>query len=130
MLTKVMLLTIAFAMESNALAEGGLRIGVSFPSERISARLDGRMLLMFSTDPSGAPPSGSIIYDVGMDPNSYHRLFDLVPGVGYHINVALTDSGRRIEVAQGGIYHTSDQGVLEFDLREIEPTVSALAAGR
>ncbi|MCH7720154.1 MAG: hypothetical protein IH988_04080 [Planctomycetes bacterium] len=50
-----MLLTIAFAPGQNALAEGGLRIGVSFSSERSAAALDGRMLLMLATDESKEP---------------------------------------------------------------------------
>ena len=55
MLTRGMLLTIAFAPGQNALAEGGLRIGVSFSSERSAAALDGRMLLMLATDDSKEP---------------------------------------------------------------------------
>ncbi|MCH7702385.1 MAG: hypothetical protein IID37_11930 [Planctomycetes bacterium] len=50
-----MLLTIVLALGPSALAEGGLRIGVSFPSERAVAALDGRMLLMLSTDASDEP---------------------------------------------------------------------------
>ncbi len=55
MLTRGMLLTIAFAPGQNALAEGGLRIGVSFSSERSAAALDGRMLLMLAADDSKEP---------------------------------------------------------------------------
>ena len=55
MLTMGMLLTIVLALGPSALAEGGLRIGVSFPSERAVAALDGRMLLMLSTDASDEP---------------------------------------------------------------------------
>ena len=55
MLTMGMVLTIVLAFGSRALAEGGLRIGVSFPNERASAALDGRMLLMLSTDPAEEP---------------------------------------------------------------------------
>ncbi len=55
MLTNGMLLTIGLALGPAALAEGGLRIGVSFPSQRSAAALDGRMLLMLSTDDSREP---------------------------------------------------------------------------
>ena len=55
MLTMGMLLTIVLALGPSALAEGGLRIGVSVPSERAVAALDGRMLLMLSTDASDEP---------------------------------------------------------------------------
>ena len=40
MLTMGMLLTVVLALGPSALAEGGLRIGVSFPSERAAAALD------------------------------------------------------------------------------------------
>ena len=55
MVTKGMLLAIVLAVGQNATAENGLRVGVSFPSDRSAVALDGRMLLMLSTDESKEP---------------------------------------------------------------------------
>ncbi len=52
---KGMLFAILVGLGQNATAEDGLRIGVSFSSERSAGALDGRMLLMLSSDESKEP---------------------------------------------------------------------------
>ncbi len=101
------------------------------PTERVTSK-DGGMtgavikdpaqhhVIMFSADPTGATPTGSIIYEVGSVSPSSHKLFDLVPGTGYRVDVARRDSVRVITVRRGGKLLTSAAGVLSFEL-EGEP---------
>ncbi|HET6348978.1 MAG TPA: heparinase II/III family protein [Candidatus Krumholzibacteria bacterium] len=73
-------------------------------------------VIMFSTDPSGAPPAGSIIYQVGATDPSLHNLFDLKPSTGYRVDVARSAAGYRVNVAEGGTRMTTAAGVLSFEL--------------
>jgi hypothetical protein len=97
------------------------------PTDRITSK-DGGMtgavikdavqnhVIMFSADPAGATPTGSIIYEVGANAPSSHKLFDLPPLTGYRIDVARRDDIRVITVSRGGTHATTAAGVLEFEL--------------
>ncbi len=92
-------------------------------------------VVMFSKDPRGAPPAGDVIYRVGMRTGARQHLFDLVPGLGYAIEVARDDDGRgegrevalaagapatwTVRVRPGGPHVASDAGSLVFTLDEI-----------
>ncbi|HEX6792029.1 MAG TPA: hypothetical protein VF247_12020 [Candidatus Krumholzibacteria bacterium] len=107
------------------------------PTERVTSK-DGGMagavikdpaqhhVIMFSADPNGATPTGSIIYEVGALTPSSHKLFDLLPSTGYRIDVARHDDVRVITVAKGGDRYTTAAGVLSFEL-EGEPGASPVA---
>lgn len=83
-------------------------------------------VIMFSADPNGATPPGSIIYEVGANGSSLHNLFDLAPSTGYRIDVARSEGNYVITVAEGGDRMTTAAGVLSFEL-EGEPEVRAVA---
>jgi hypothetical protein len=107
------------------------------PTDRVTSK-DGGMtgavikdpvqhhVIMFSADPAGATPTGSIIYEVGAVSPSSHKLFDLVPGTGYRVEVARRDAVHVITVARGGELLTSAAGVLTFEL-EGEPEARPVA---
>jgi hypothetical protein len=77
-------------------------------------------VLMFSTDPRGGTPSGSIIYQVGQLHDGRHMLFGLEPDTEYSVDVSLGAGFQRIKVERGAGRRTSDLGVLCFDVR-VEP---------
>ena len=107
------------------------------PTDRVTSK-DGGMtgavikdavqhhVIMFSADPTGATPTGSIIYEVGANLPSSHKLFDLAPLTGYRIDVARRDTVRVITVARGGDRMTTDAGVLTFEL-EGDPAATPVA---
>ena len=84
-------------------------------------------VIMFSADPNGAPPTGSIIYEVGANAPSLHNLFDLRPSTGYRIDVARSERDYVITVAAGGDRMTTAAGVLSFEL-EAEPDAAPVAS--
>ncbi len=86
-------------------------------------------VVMFSADPSGLPPGGNIIYQVGFDLRSRQMLFDLVPLRGYAIDVAAVTEGYRITVSEGGPHETSAAGSLVFTIEDVlSPSVPVAAA--
>ncbi len=89
------------------------------------------LVFMFSTDPSGTPPAGSIIYDVGGVLDSRHRMFNLVPDAAYDIRVHAFVDGYQVAVERNdsGTYVASSQGVLEFNPLNATPAITA-AAGK
>jgi hypothetical protein len=108
------------------------------PTQRVSSK-DGGMVgaaikdatqqhvIMFSADPNGATPAGSIIYEVGANAPSLHNLFDLAPSTGYRIDVARSEGNYVITVARGGDRMTTAAGVLSFEL-EGEPEAHPVAS--
>lgn len=107
------------------------------PTQRVTSK-DGGMVgasikdptqqhvIMFSADPNGATPAGSIIYEVGANGPSLHNLFDLAPSTGYRVDVARSAGNYVITVAEGGDRMTSAAGVLSFEL-EGEPEARPIA---
>jgi hypothetical protein len=76
-------------------------------------------VVMFSADPTGAPPAGSFTYEVGLDVRGLQHIFNLVPGLGYAISVASRSDGHTVTVRAGGDRTASDAGSLSFTLEEI-----------
>jgi hypothetical protein len=74
------------------------------------------IILFFSTDPSGDPPVGDIIYEVGLRLDSSHYLFNLVPSAGYDVAYAEDDGVYTVWVSRGDGYRSSPQGVLRFEI--------------
>jgi hypothetical protein len=107
------------------------------PTQRVASK-DGGMVgavikdaaqqhvIMFSADPNGATPAGSIIYEVGANTPSLHNLFDLAPATGYRIGIARSEGDYVITVARGGDRMTTAAGVLSFEL-EAQPDARAVA---
>jgi hypothetical protein len=76
------------------------------------------VIFFFSTDPSGNPPVGDIIYEVGLRLDSNHYLFDLLPSTQYQVVYTEENGVYRVEISEGEGYWTSDQGVLRFEIHE------------
>lgn len=76
-------------------------------------------VVMFSSDPSGASPVGSFSYDVGLDLKCLHQIFDLVPGLGYSVQIARRNGGYVVTVDKGGERQASEAGALSFTPEEI-----------
>ncbi|MDH4037352.1 MAG: right-handed parallel beta-helix repeat-containing protein [Candidatus Krumholzibacteria bacterium] len=84
------------------------------------------IVLMFSADPTGAAPGGTIEYKVGFSNGSQHFLYDLVPGTEYTVDVAQENGFFSVKVAQGPGVMTTDAGVLHFEI----DAVNLAALGR
>jgi hypothetical protein len=76
-------------------------------------------VLMFSADPTGAAPVGNIIYEVGLDTRARQHIFDLVPGLGYAIEVVRRRDRHTVTVSAGGPHAASDAGALVFTLEDV-----------
>jgi hypothetical protein len=111
----------------NVFQAGGSTVTAMTATERVTSE-DGAMtgavikdaaqhhVIMFSADPTGATPTGSIIYEVGANVPSAHKLFDLAASSGYRIDVARCAAGYTIRVAPGGEHVTTAAGVLSFEI--------------
>jgi len=87
------------------------------------------IVLMFSADPSGAVPQGSIIYELSTIEDSQHYLFGLVPDAEYRVEVVNRSGGQTIVVTRGDGYATSPEGTLRFEARyEFAPAPKVLAS--
>jgi len=84
-------------------------------------------VVMFSTDPAGGAPVGNIIYEVGVNGQSQHSIFDLVPGAGYSIAIGRGAGSVRVSIAAGGPHMASSAGSLSFTPDEIQSPTAALA---
>ena len=121
----------------NVFQSSNSTVAAMAPTQRVTSK-DGGMVgavikdptqqhvIMFSADPSGATPAGSIIYEVGANGPSLHNLFDLAPSTGYRIDVARSAGDYVITVAEGGDRMTTAAGVLSFEL-EGEPEARPVA---
>jgi hypothetical protein len=87
-------------------------------------------VVMFSADPRGVAPAGNINYQVGADTHSQQMLFDLVPGLGYAIQVVAIPEGHRVTVAEGGPHLATSAGSLVFTLDDILSPSVPLASNR
>jgi len=74
------------------------------------------IILMFSTDPTGAEPGGSIDVKLGMGRVGTFFLFNLKPACEYRVDVAAVGGFNRIHVAEGPGLRTTDAGVLHFEV--------------
>jgi parallel beta-helix repeat protein len=75
----------------------------------------GDIVVMFSADPAGGVPEGSIIIEMSsLLPNKVF-LFGLQPHLGYDVQVASEDGKQIITVTPGGERISSDQGMLCFN---------------
>ncbi|MFH1754076.1 MAG: Ig-like domain-containing protein, partial [Candidatus Latescibacterota bacterium] len=76
---------------------------------------NGDIVVMFSSDPAGNVPDGSIILEIGsLLPNRVF-LFGLLPDAGYDVQVASEDGRQIITVKPGGERIASDEGMLSFN---------------
>jgi hypothetical protein len=82
---------------------------------------DTTYVVLFSSDPGGAAPKPSIIYDVGANSNGRHFLFNLAPLVGYNVELVRRDGGATVVVTRGSGYTSSEQGTLIFDVPVSDP---------
>jgi len=87
-------------------------------------------VVMFSSDPTGAAPAGTFTYEVGLDLQGLQHLFDLVPGMGYTIEVARRGDGHTVTVGRGGEHVASDAGSLSFTLEDVLSPSTPIASRR
>jgi len=97
-------------------SESGSMVGahVTYPGED--------KVLMFSADPRGDTPTGTIIYEVGQAKDGRHILIGLEPDTEYRVDVTLREHSQKITVTRGPGYRTSGLGVLRFDVRIEQPS--------
>jgi len=85
------------------------------------------IVVMFSTDPLGAPPSGGIIYDVGMrGVPSVNTVTGLQPNSEYSVDVFPGMTFQTVIISRGPGRRTSDTGVLQFTIGDGTVAVSSL----
>jgi hypothetical protein len=93
----------------------GIRIGAP----------DQDFVVMFSTDPAGAPPDGSIMYEVSSHSPSRNYLLGLLPDTEYSIQVVRGIETQTVIVRQGSGRKTTREGVLQFDINQSPEQVLA-----
>ena len=80
------------------------------------------VVLMFSTDPTGGAPSGTVSFDVGATDNDKYYLLGLAGDTAYTVDVALVDEHtRRISLAPGAGKTTTASGTLVFEVDASAP---------
>jgi len=121
----------------NVFQASSATVAAMTPTDRVASK-DGGMIgavikdavqqhvIMFSADPNGATPPGSIIYQVGANTPSLHHLFDLASATGYRVDVARSGADYVVTVAAGGNRMTTAAGVLSFEL-EAQPSSGPVA---
>ncbi|MFH1756118.1 MAG: Ig-like domain-containing protein [Candidatus Latescibacterota bacterium] len=87
------------------------------------------IVIMFSTDPMGAPPVDGVMYEVSSYSASRHFLLGLLPGAEYDVQVMSGRERQIVVVQRGRGYMTSDEGVLQFEI-ELEPPPDKVLASR
>jgi parallel beta-helix repeat protein len=71
-------------------------------------------IFLFSKDPGGAAPQGSVIYEVGRAGHIDHYLLDLLPLTPYQVATRVNGETLTVVVTEGRGPVTSPQGVLRF----------------
>ncbi len=90
----------------------------------------GNIVVMFSADPAGSVPEGSIILEMSsLLPNRVY-LLGLQPDTGYDVEVASENGMQIITVTPGGERTSSDQGMLCFNTEYDFPDPPKVMASR
>ena len=71
-------------------------------------------IFLFSKDPTGAAPQGSVIYQVGRAGRTEHYLLDLLPLTQYQVATSANGDSLTVVVREGRGPVTSPQGILRF----------------
>jgi hypothetical protein len=71
-------------------------------------------IFLFSKDPAGSPPQGSVIYQIGRAGWTDHYLLDLLPMTPYHVETLVNGETLTVVVNEGRGPVTSSQGILHF----------------
>jgi hypothetical protein len=88
------------------------------------------VILLFSKDPTGAAPQGSVIYEVGRASETNHFLLDLKPVTGYAVEKLARGDSITVVVTEGGEIKTTEAGILRFTTGAEEPAIALGAAGK
>jgi len=91
-------------------AQTGNMVGVRIGSS------EQNFVLMFSTDPLGAPPSGGVMYELSSGSSIRNYLLGLAPNTGYDVQVMAGTGTLLVMVREGEGYMTTAEGVLQFDI--------------
>jgi parallel beta-helix repeat protein len=84
------------------------------------------IVLMFSADPYGSAPQGSVIYELSATEDTHNYLYGLVPETEYAIDVVNEPGKQTIVVTRGRGQLTTTQGTLVFDAAyELPPDLMA-----
>jgi hypothetical protein len=85
------------------------------------------IVVMFSSDPVGTPPTDAIIYDVGYNGlRSEHQLHNLISDTEYAVDVMAGPTSRTVVVSRGRGYRSSSEGILRFTLGSEPAVLSSL----
>ena len=85
------------------------------------------IVVMFSSDPVGAPPTNAVIYDVGMNGvRTDHSLHGLRAGVEYAVTIVPGFTSYTVVVAEGRGQRASGAGVLRFQIDAEASVLSSL----
>jgi hypothetical protein len=71
-------------------------------------------IFLFSKDPTGAAPQGSVIYEIGRAGHIDHYLLDLLPLTPYQVTTRMNGETVTVVVREGHGPVTSPQGILRF----------------
>jgi len=82
------------------------------------------VILLFSKDPAGAAPQGSVIYEVGRASEIRHFLMDLKSTTGYAVETVAEGDRLTVVVSEGGGMTTSEAGILRFTTGGHAPAVA------
>ena len=87
---------------------------------------DNNIVLMFSADPAGGVPEGSVIYELSSTEDTKNYLYGLMPETEYDVEVVNAPGGQTIIVKRGEGRLTTDQGTLVFEAKYVlRPDVMA-----
>ena len=87
---------------------------------------DNNVVLMFSADPAGGVPQGSVIYELSSTEDTKNYLYGLMPETEYDVEVVNAPGSQTIIVKRGEGRLTTGQGTLVFEAKYVlRPNVMA-----
>jgi len=82
------------------------------------------VILLFTKDPAGAAPQGSVIYEIGRATQTEHYLMDLKVATRYSVETVANGETLTVIVTEGEGPITSNEGILSFTTGGATPKVA------
>lgn len=82
------------------------------------------VVLLFTKDPAGAAPQGSVIYEIGRATQTEHYLMDLKVATRYSVEKVANGETLTVIVTEGDGQMTSNEGILSFATGGATPKVA------